>query len=98
MFEETTHLVALQGMGMAQMIFMDWPQSHILELTPRDRITSEYYWQGWTQGVRYYDVHTGTDMDEAGQYEVDLDRLEQGVQRMLTHPPDKRRYGETLIG
>ena len=97
LFEETTHLVALQGMGMAQMIFMDWPQGHILELTPRDRITSEYYWQGWALGMRYYDVHTGTEMDEAGQYEVDLDRLGLGVQRMLKHPPDKSRYGETLV-
>ena len=47
--------------------------------------------------MRYYDVHTGTEMDEAGQYEVDLDRLGLGVQRMLKHPPDKSRYGETLV-
>ena len=97
LFEETTHLVALQGMGMAQMIFMDWPQGHILELTPRDRITPEYYWQGWTLGMRYYDVHTGAEMDAAGQYEVGLKRLEQGVQQMLNHPAGKRRYGDTLI-
>lgn len=96
-FEETAYLVALHGMGMVQQMFMDSAKGHVLELMPRDRLHSVYYWQGWTLGMRFYDVQAGSDMNKAGMYRIDLARLEAGVQRMLDHPKDKRRYGETLI-
>jgi hypothetical protein len=96
-FEEATHLVALQGMGLVQQLFMDANQSHVLELMPSDRLQSEYYWQGWTLGMRFYDVQTGSAMDRRGQYSIDTARLEAGVQRMIEHPAGQRRYGETLI-
>jgi capsular polysaccharide biosynthesis protein len=96
-FEETTHLVALQGMGLVQQLFMDADQGHVLELMPANRLQSEYYWQGWTLGMRFYDVQTGSDTDTSGMYRVDLARLDAGVRRMLDHPADHRRYGETLI-
>ena len=96
-FEETTHLVALQGMGLVQQLFMNADQGHVLELMPSDRLQSEYYWQGWTLGMRFYDVQTGSAMDHNGKYCIVLDRLEQNVRRMLDHPAGRRRYGETLI-
>lgn len=96
-FEQASHLVALQGMGLVQQLFIEPDQGHVLELMPSDRLQSEYYWQGWTMGMRFYDVQTGSAMDRSGQYRVDLARLEAGVKRMLDHPADRRRYGETLI-
>jgi len=96
-FEQATHLVALQGMGLAQQLFMDPDQGHVLELMPRNRLQSEFYWQGWTIGMRFYDVQTGSAMDESGMYRIDLERLEAGLRRMLDHPPGHKRYGETLI-
>ncbi len=96
-FERASHLVALQGMGLVQQMFMDAPHGHVLELMPSDRLQSEYYWQGWTMGMRFYDVQTGSAMDASGKYRIDLERLEAGVRRMLDHPADRRRYGETLI-
>ena len=96
-FEQATHLVALQGMGLVQQLFMDPNQGHVLEVMPSDRLQSEYYWQGWSQGMRFYDVQTGSAMDQSEKYRIDLDRLEAGVRRMLDHPAGKRRYGETLI-
>ncbi|MCY7339054.1 MAG: glycosyltransferase family 61 protein, partial [Sphingomonas bacterium] len=97
-FEETTHLVALQGMGLVQQMFMDAPRGHVLELMPVSRLQSEYYWQGWTLGMRFYDVQTGSAMDSSGMYTINLERLAAGVRRMLAHPQGQRRYGETLIG
>lgn len=96
-FEETTHLVALHGMGLVQQLFMDPDRGHVLELMPGDRLHSVYYWLGWTLGMRFYDVQSGSAMDESAQYRVDLGRLEAGVRRMLDHPAGQRRYGETLI-
>ena len=84
-------------MGLVQQMFMEPAQGHVLELMPSDRLQSEYYWQGWTMGMRFYDVQTGSAMDRSGRYVVDLERLEAGVKRMLDHPADRRRYGETLI-
>lgn len=97
MFEETTHLVALQGMGLVQQMFMHADKGHVLELMPVSRLQSEYYWQGWTLGMRFYDVQTGSALDGAGMYSIDTERLETGVRRMLDHSPSQRRYGETLI-
>lgn len=94
-FEEATHLVALHGMGLVQQIFMDPSQGHVLEIMPRNRLHSVYYWQAWTQGMRYYDVQTGSAMDAQGQYDVNLDELALGVARMLSHPPHTARCGET---
>lgn len=96
-FEETTHLVALHGMGLVQQIFMDSTQGHVLELMPSNRLSSIYYWQAWTQRMRFYDAHSGSAMDGTGKYRIDLARLEAGVQRMLDHSAGTRRYGETLI-
>ena len=96
-FEECTHLVALQGMGLVQQMFMDATRGHVLELMPRNRLQSEYYWQGWTLGMQFYDVQTGSALDDSGKYSIDLARLEAGVRRMLDHPAGQRRYGETLI-
>ena len=96
-FEETTHLVALQGMGLVQQLFMAPESGHVLELMPSSRLQSEYYWQGWTMGMRFYDVQTGSAMDGSGRYRIDLVRLEAGVQRMLDHPAGMRRYGETVV-
>ena len=96
-FEQASHLVALQGMGLVQQLFMDADQGHVLELMPSDRLQSEYYWQGWTMGMRFTDVQTGSAMDRSGKYRIDLARLKAGVKRMLDHPADRRRYGETLI-
>ena len=95
-FEQATHLVALQGMGLIQQMFMDPDQGHVLELMPSNRLQSEYYWQGWTLGMRFYDVQTGSAIDQSGKFHVDLGRLDAGVRRMLDHPADMRRYGETL--
>lgn len=96
-FEETTHLVALQGMGLVQQMFMDAAGGHVIELMPVSRLQSEYYWQGWTLGMQFYDVQTGSALDDSGKYAIDLARLEAGVRRMLDHPAGQRRYGETLI-
>lgn len=96
-FEETTHLVALHGMGMVQQLFMAPDQGHVLELMPGDRLHSFYYWQAWTQGMQSYDVQSGSAMDEMGKYRIDLARLEAGVERMLGQPAGSRRYGETVI-
>lgn len=96
-FEETTHLVALQGMGLVQQMFMDPERGHVLELMPSSRLQSEYYWQGWTRGMRFYDVQTGSALDGSGKYRIDLPRLEAGVRRMIDHPANLRRYGETLV-
>ncbi len=96
-FEEATHLVALQGMGLVQQMFMTPERGHVLELMPSSRLQSEYYWQGWTMGMRFYDVQTGSALDGSGKYRVDLARLEAGVRRMLDHPAHLRRYGETLV-
>lgn len=96
-FEETSYLVALQGMGLVQQIFMEPEQAHILELIPSSRLCSEYYWQGWTLGVRYYDVQSGSALDSRVMYEIDCVRLESAVRRMLDHPRGTRQYGETSI-
>lgn len=96
-FEECSHLVALQGMGLAQQLFMDPTTGHVLELMPCDRIQTEYYWQGWTLGMRFYDVLTGSAMDRRGMYRIGLESLETRLRRMLDHPADQWRYGETLI-
>ena len=96
-FEECEHLVALHGMGLVQQMFMDADRGHVLELMPRNRLHSVYYWQGWTLGMRYYDVLSGSDMDPQGRYEIDLAPLAAAVRKMLNHPTDQRRYGETLI-
>ena len=96
-FEECEHLVALHGMGLVQQMFMDSDRGHVLELMPRNRLHSVYYWQGWTLGMRYYDVLSGSDMDRRGCYEIDLARLAAAVRIMLDHPVAQRRYGETLI-
>lgn len=95
-FEETTHLVALHGMGLVQQIFMDPEQGQVLELMPSNRLHSVYYWQAWAMGMRSYDVQTGSAMDGTGKYRIDLARLEAGVQSMLDHPRNERRYGETM--
>jgi len=96
-FEETTHLVALQGMGLVQQLFMEPGVSHILEIMPLDRLQAEYYWLGWTLGVQFYDVQVGSTMDRQNRYKVDLNRLEAGVKRMLGHPSGKKQYGETIL-
>ena len=80
------HLVALQGMGLIQQMFMNPDSAHILEIMPSDRLQSEYYWQGWTLGVRYYDVITGSGMRSDGKYRVDPARVEQAVEQMLALP------------
>ena len=96
-FEQTTHLVALQGMGLAQQLFMEASRGHVLEIMPRNRLQSEYYWQGWTLGMRYYDVLTGGDLASDGKYTVDADSIERSVQAMLAHPGGFFRYGNTLV-
>lgn len=96
-FEECEHLVALQGMGLVQQMFMEPSRGHVLELIPRNRLQSEYYWQGWTLGMRFYDVQTGSALDATGMYRVDPARLATRVKRMLDHPAGQRRYGETLL-
>jgi hypothetical protein len=85
-------------MGMAQQMLMETERDHVLELMPSNRLQSEYYyWQGWTLGMRFYGVQTGSAMDGGGMYSIDLERLGAGVRRMLDHPAPQRRYGETLI-
>ena len=96
-FEEAECLVALQGMGLAQQFLMDWSNARILEIMPNGRLQSEYYWQGWTLGVRYYDVQVGGSMDQSGSYYVDVDRLEQGVQKLLESPSNVRQYGRVNL-
>jgi capsular polysaccharide biosynthesis protein len=96
-FESASHLVALQGMGLIQQMFMDPDAAHILEIMPSNRLQSEYYWQGWTLGVRYYDVITGSGMGSDGKYRVDPARVGQALDQMLAHSVSERRYGSEVI-
>jgi capsular polysaccharide biosynthesis protein len=95
-FEEAEYLVALQGMGMIQQIFMDPRSARIIEVMPSNRLQTEYYWQGWTLQVPFYDVQLGSALVDS-RYIVDLERLAAGVERMVAHPPHAIRYGETLV-
>jgi hypothetical protein len=96
-FERCEYLVALQGMGLTQQFFMPEGSRHVLELMPRSRMTSDYYWQGWTIGMSFYDVLVGTALDNKHLYEVDIGELEQKVKSMLAHHPNGRRYGATVL-
>lgn len=96
-FESASHLIALQGMGLIQQMFMEPGGAHILEIMPSDRLQSEYYWQGWALGVRYYDVITGSGIGSDGKYRVDSAQVEQAVEQMIAHPDTVQRYGLTVI-
>ena len=84
-------------MGLIQQIFMDPGSAHILEIMLSDRLQSEYYWQGWTLGVRYYDLITGSGMGSDGKYWVDPARVEQAVEQMLAHPASAYLDGSEVI-
>ncbi|MES2978857.1 MAG: glycosyltransferase family 61 protein [Pseudomonadota bacterium] len=95
--EESEYVVALHGMALIQQVFMNPAQARVLELMPASRLQTEYYWQGWTLGLRYYDVQVHSALAADGHYDADLERLEAAVKRMLAAPTDRRTYGMTEV-
>lgn len=106
LFQETEYLVALTGMGLVQQFFMCYEKAHIIEIVPVNRLMPEYYCQGFSLGMKYYDVVLGEDVDgvplseEAHkryeglkEYEVNVEKLERAVTRMLNAPAGRRVYG-----
>jgi capsular polysaccharide biosynthesis protein len=97
MFQETEYLVALHGAGMIQMFFMNYANSHVIEIMPRNYLQPLYYWQAYTMGIHYFDVIVGGDMHGGKEYPVDVVALELAVTRMLGNEQSERVYGLSKI-
>jgi hypothetical protein len=82
-FAETKYLVALTGMGLVQQFFMDYEKASILEVTPADRIVSEYFWLSNALGISYFDIIVGTKRNFNGNYYVNPELLKVQVLKML---------------
>jgi hypothetical protein len=70
---------------------------NVIEIMPENRLMPEYYWQGSTLGMHYYDVVVGGKMRDGKDYLVDLVELEAAVQRMLANEHAGRIYGRTAL-
>jgi hypothetical protein len=97
LFQETEYLVALHGAGLIQQFFMNYAQSHIIEIMPRNYLMPLYYWQAYTLGIRYYDVIVGGEMQSGKAYRVEVATLEAAVVRMLNTSCTGRVYGLTEL-
>lgn len=99
LFQETEYLVALHGAGLIQQFFMNPDYGHVIEILPLNRLMPLYYWQSYTQRMRYYDAVIGSEMEEReGQfYHLDSARLEEAVQRMLASSIHAYTYGLTTL-
>lgn len=110
LFQETEYLVALTGMGLVQQFFMNYEKAHIIEVIPVNRLMPEYYCQAYSLGIKYYDVVLGDDIDQVPisndhhkryenlkEYEVNIEKLEKAVLKMLHAPTNKRVYGNCQL-
>jgi len=97
LFANTEYLIALTGAGLIQQFFMNPACGSVIEIMPANRLMPEYYWQGSTLGMRYYDVVVGGEMHDGKDYPVDLVELEAAVQRMLANEHAGRVYGRTAL-
>jgi hypothetical protein len=83
MFAETSHLVALHGAGLTNIIFGAFPQLRILELNSPEFTNPCFFWLGNLLGCSYYDMVYGTGLDVKWNYAVDAQELEGALDRLV---------------
>jgi hypothetical protein len=87
LFQDTEYLVALHGAGLIQQFFMNPRYGQVLEIMPQNRLMPLYYWQSYTQRMRYYDAVIGGPMEEVnGQfYHLDAEMFKTALVSMISN-------------
>jgi hypothetical protein len=97
LFASTKYLVALHGAGLIQQIFMNYGESHVIEIMPSNYMMPHYYWLAFTLGLRGYDVVIGGTLGRDQSFLADLASVEAAVDKMLRNQYSGKMYGETYV-
>lgn len=83
-FQKVEYLLAIHGAGMTNIVANEnFSKVRVLEIMPKDRIASHFYWLSNTLGFDYHNICLGSDQDQNLNFVVDTAKLEEEIQKLL---------------
>lgn len=82
LFAGTSHLIAIHGAGITNIIFSNAQKLSLLEILPGQMLNTHYYWLAATLGCKY-DAILGANMNAQKQFVLQPSILEHHITKML---------------
>ena len=83
LFAEASHIIALHGAGLTNILASDLGKLRVLELTSLDLIQPHFYWLRNTITKGYHDILSGSKFDINWNFEIDLEALGLRIKSLL---------------